>query len=246
MQDIAKAQSVTGSGYHQSKIQLMQPISFVEECNAHREIQRSMKILDPQYRTGFNYTFNNAVVHNSWAFPRHLYSPIQGFGWGPRKTTLLWQYHALPKDPNYRHPVNFHASNSTSTLTTTTTSQPRGASTWAQQFPPVQQFPVRANANQQLSHIHVQQSNISTAYVVCAPSMTEVSHNFMPFLMEAPLLVPVWAGRRGHIETIFDMLPRRPRDRKKRKKIKERQVKQRLHNGIKRRARRQKNKGKVP
>jgi hypothetical protein len=77
MQDIAKAQSVTGSGYHQSKIQhfralLMQPISFVEECNAHREIQRSMKILDPQYRTGFNYTFNNAVVHNSWAFPRHL------------------------------------------------------------------------------------------------------------------------------------------------------------------------------
>ncbi len=78
MQDIAKAQSVTGSGFHQwSNIQhfralLMQSISFVEECNAHREIQKSMRYLDPQYRPGFMYHFNNAVVHNSWAFPRHL------------------------------------------------------------------------------------------------------------------------------------------------------------------------------
>jgi hypothetical protein len=60
-----------------SKIQhfralLLQPLSFVEQCNAHREIQRSMKILDPQYRPGFYYIFNNAVVHNSWAFPHHL------------------------------------------------------------------------------------------------------------------------------------------------------------------------------
>lgn len=97
---------------------------------------------------------------------------------------MLWQYHALPKDPNYRHPVNFHASNSTSTLTTT--SQPRGTSTRAQQFPPVQQFPVRANANQQLSQIHVQQSNISTPYVVCAPSMTRRHFQVVQYLSQTP------------------------------------------------------------
>jgi hypothetical protein len=42
-------------------------------CYAHREIQRSFRALNPLYRPPWTvYHFNNAVVHNAWAFPHHL------------------------------------------------------------------------------------------------------------------------------------------------------------------------------
>ncbi len=69
----------------------------------------------------------------------------------------MWQYHSLPKEPNYRRAVHFHATNSQQ-FSTSQHFQTRGTSTQAnqlfQQFPPVQQFHARANFNNQHSHIH--------------------------------------------------------------------------------------------
>ena len=76
---------------------------------------------------------------------------------GTQETTLMWQYHSLPKEPNYRRAVHFHAANSQQ-FSTSQHFQTRGTSTQAnqlfQQFPPVQQFHARANFNNQHSHIH--------------------------------------------------------------------------------------------
>ncbi|XP_046445153.1 activating signal cointegrator 1 complex subunit 2 homolog [Daphnia pulex] len=114
-----------------------------------------------------------------------LYPPIEGFGWGLRKTTLMWQYHSLPKEPNYSRAVHFHAKHSQQ-FSTSQHFQTRGTST--QQFPPVQQFHARANFNNQHSHIHAihaqhSSTSASTPYAhVCAPSITRRPFQLVHYL----------------------------------------------------------------
>jgi hypothetical protein len=92
-------------------------MTFVELCNVHRRIQKSLKPLNPLSHTGFLSRFNNAIVQNSWSFTRitpylpyyPLYvrtfyisffyqAPIQGSGWGGHmRLELTLLFHVLPR-----------------------------------------------------------------------------------------------------------------------------------------------------
>jgi hypothetical protein len=71
--DLVKARVVRGNSYHQRRIQdamrfLTTKTSFTKQCSANREIQKSLKHLNPAYRHGIEYRFKNGVVHNQWRF----------------------------------------------------------------------------------------------------------------------------------------------------------------------------------
>jgi hypothetical protein len=71
--DLTRASSVTGNGYHQRRIRqamkfLAANLSFVNQCNAHRKIQISMKRINHTFTNGIEYKFNNCVTHNTWLF----------------------------------------------------------------------------------------------------------------------------------------------------------------------------------
>lgn len=111
-----------GVGFDHNKISCVlhysrQNMTFVELCNVHRRIQKSLKPLNPLSHTGFLSRFNNAIVQNSWSFTRitpylpyyPLYvrtfyisffyqAPIQGSGWGGHmRLELTLLFHVLPR-----------------------------------------------------------------------------------------------------------------------------------------------------
>jgi hypothetical protein len=63
------AMAVVGQCYHSDRIRFHLAYwpyitGFVHECMLHREVQRSIKFVDPTFRTGFEYRINNEVSHN--------------------------------------------------------------------------------------------------------------------------------------------------------------------------------------
>ncbi len=66
--ELNAAMAVVGHCYHSDRIRvhLAWPYinGLVHECMFNREVQRSMKCIDPTFRTGFEYKINNEVSHN--------------------------------------------------------------------------------------------------------------------------------------------------------------------------------------
>jgi hypothetical protein len=71
--DLIRANSVTENGYHRRKNHqatrfLATNLSFVNQCNVHHEIQKSLKRIDHTFTNGIEYKFRNCVTHNTWIF----------------------------------------------------------------------------------------------------------------------------------------------------------------------------------
>ncbi|EFX77914.1 hypothetical protein DAPPUDRAFT_246942 [Daphnia pulex] len=104
-QQLQEAITVTGDGYHAEQIRSF--LSFwqyinrlVDECNLHREIQRSLKAIRPQFAPGYEYRVNNEISHN---FIYFIMQPtILEAGWNGRKEALEAIIDMMPRAPRVR------------------------------------------------------------------------------------------------------------------------------------------------
>ncbi|XP_046443997.1 uncharacterized protein LOC124194035 [Daphnia pulex] len=104
-QQLQEATAVTGDGYHAERIRSF--LSFwqyinrlVDECNLHREIQRSLKAIRPQFISGYEYRENNEISHNFIYFI--MQPPILVAGWDGRREALEAIMDMMPRAPRVR------------------------------------------------------------------------------------------------------------------------------------------------
>ncbi|EFX84602.1 hypothetical protein DAPPUDRAFT_314878 [Daphnia pulex] len=156
--------------------QLQETITFinrlVDECNLHREIQRSLKAIRPQFAIEYEYRVNNEISHNFIYFI--MQPPILEAGWNGRKEALEAIIDMMPRAPRVRAKRS--------------------------------KFVERQVRKRRHNEYRVN---------------NEISHNFIYFLVQPPILVAGWNGRKEALEAMIDMMPR---VRAKRSKFVERQA----------------------